>query len=82
MRANAATCTTTDAKRAAICRDGSAGIRLSALSAVQKSIRFIETSDWDKELIRHEKKLNRFCGFVIAAAVAYFLPVLFSLLVK
>jgi hypothetical protein len=82
MRANAVAYTTTDVKPAAICRDRSSGNRRSALSVVQKSICFIETSDWDKEIIRHEKKLNRFCGLVIIVAVAYFLPVLISLLMK
>ncbi len=78
MRTNAVIYTTADVKQA----ERFIGTCKPAPSVMQKTICFIEKGDWDKEIIRHEKKLNFFCGLVIAVAVAYFLPVFFSILVK
>lgn len=78
MRANAATYTAADTKP----EGRLTGTGRPALSVVKRCIYVMETGDWDKEIVRHEKALNRFCGLVIAVAVLYFLPVLFSLLAR
>ena len=42
--------------------------------------RFIETSDWDKELLLKEKWVNRCCWLILCLSLLYFCPILAGLI--
>ena len=44
--------------------------------------RFVECSDWDERLLKHEKYVNWFSYGLIVASALFFLPVCISLLMR
>lgn len=47
---------------------------------LKKFRHFIEYSNWDEDLLKHEKWIDVFSFIVIAAAVLFFVPVALSVL--
>jgi hypothetical protein len=43
---------------------------------------FIEGTDWDKELLRYEKEIDRLCWIILVASAIFFLPVTISIVSK
>jgi len=43
---------------------------------------FIEGTDWDKELLRYEKRIDRLCWIILVASAIVFLPVTISIVSK
>jgi hypothetical protein len=43
---------------------------------------FIEGTDWDKELLRYEKGIDRLCWIILVASAIVFLPVTISIVSK
>jgi len=41
---------------------------------------FIETSDWDKALLRKEKWVNRYCWFLVGLSLLYMSPLLMKVI--
>lgn len=41
---------------------------------------FIETSDWDKALLRKEKWVNRCCWFLVGLSLLYISPILLKMI--
>jgi hypothetical protein len=49
---------------------------------LEKFQRFIECSDWDKNLLKYEKYINLLSYGIIAAAAVFFIPVCISILIR
>lgn len=43
---------------------------------------FIECSDWDEQILMHEKWANKICVGVIIASVLYFAPILVKVFLR
>lgn len=51
--------------------------------ALLKRVKYlVEESDWDRDLLKLEKWIDRVCWFCIAVALVYFLPVSFLILTR
>ena len=58
-------------------RLGSRGV-MSKPNPVKKFRRFIESSNWDEDLLKYEKCMDVSCLAVIAVSVVFFFPVALS----
>jgi len=56
--------------------------RPSPAALLKRGQYLVEEADWDRDLIKLEKWMDRVCWFCIAVALAYFLPVSFLILTR
>lgn len=48
---------------------------VQAIKYIDKLKKFIEESNWDEQLLKYEKHMNRFSWWIIAASIVFFAPV-------
>lgn len=56
--------------------------RLSPAALLKRVQYLVEETDWDRDLLKLEKWMDRVCWFCIAVAIVYFLPVSFLILTR
>jgi hypothetical protein len=62
--------------------EATAHVKISRVGPLERCRHFIEATDWDENLLRREKWIDRICLGIAVLSALYFVPALLSIHLK